>query len=349
MPTLPQSLAPETVSPCEISVVIPAYNEGDSLAVMIDRLTPILDQVTSAWEIVFVDDGSSDDTRDWIAAAHLKDPRIHGIGFSRNFGKEIAIAAGLDAARGQAVIIMDADLQHPPEVIPHFVNHWREGWTVVYGERRGRYSDSALRRLFTKLFYHAFASFGETPLPDGAGDFRLLDRKAVEALRAMGERARFSKGLYAWIGFRTKAVPFDVADRAKGVSKFNMRRLLTFALDGITSFSTVPLRLWTYVGALVSVLALVMALEVVISTLISGVDVPGYATLLVSITFFAGIQLLSLGIIGEYVGRIFAEVKRRPLYIVDERIGYTDQPLAQHHQDTASDPSPQKPTRPHDA
>jgi glycosyltransferase involved in cell wall biosynthesis len=324
VPFLTQNSTNDIEKPCELSLVIPAFNEGRNLGPLIDRVVPALDRISEDWELVFVDDGSSDDTYLWIAAAHQKDARIRGVSFSRNFGKEIAIAAGLDAARGQAVVIMDADLQHPPEMIGRFMELWREGYEVIYGQRVDRHTDSLARRLFTYVFYHAFAAFGETPLPDGAGDFRLLDRKAVNALRAMGERARFSKGLYAWIGFKAIGVPFDVADRAQGSSKFGLRRLLSFALDGITSFSTVPLRLWTYIGAFISGVALLMAAQVVISTLAFGADVPGYATLLVSITFFAGIQLLSLGIIGEYIGRIFAEVKRRPLYIVGKTIGFEE-------------------------
>jgi len=327
VPLLSQTSVPDIENPCELSLVIPAFNEGRNLGPLMDRVVPLLNHLSKDWELVFIDDGSSDDTLAWIAAAHQKDTRIRGVSFSRNFGKEIAIAAGLDASRGDAVVIMDADLQHPPEMIEKFMELWREGYDVVYGQRVDRHTDSLFRRLFTSIFYHAFATFGETPLPDGAGDFRLLDRKAVNALRSMGERARFSKGLYAWVGFKSIGIPFDVADRAQGSSKFSVRRLLHFALDGITSFSTVPLRLWTYIGALISGLALLMAIQVIVSTLVYGSDVPGYATLLVSITFFAGIQMLSLGIIGEYIGRIFAEVKRRPLYIIGDLIGF-ERPIA---------------------
>ena len=333
MTTLTQTILPPVTNPCDLSVVVPAWNEGNNIARVVDRVAPILESLCNDWEILFVDDGSTDDTLAWIAAAHAKDPRIRGLSFSRNFGKEIAIAAGLDAARGNGVVIMDGDLQHPPEMIRTFVAKWREGYQVVYGQRIDRHLDGRFRRIFTWIFYHAFAAFGETPLPDGAGDFRLLDRRAVDALRAMGERARFSKGLYAWIGFKSLGVPFDVADRAGGHSKFNVRRLLHFALDGITSFSTVPLRLWTYIGALISLAAMCLAAYVIGRTMLYGVDVPGYATLVVSITFFSGIQLLSLGIIGEYIGRIFAEVKRRPLYIVGDTIGFD--PSSAHEQPRA--------------
>lgn len=305
----------------QISVVVPMYNEADNLSPLIAQLIPVLERCTASFEVVFVDDGSRDNTLDVLRAAHAADPRVTGISFSRNFGKEVAIAAGLDHAHGDAVIIMDADLQHPPEVIETFVEKWHAGFQNVYGQRTDREGDSPLRRWLTEKFYEMFAIFGETRLPPGAGDFRLLDRKAVNALRGMPERARFSKGLYAWIGFRSIGVPFVVADRAHGESKFSYRKLTRFALDGLMSFTTVPLRIWTFIGTLVSTVALILAAYFLIKTAAYGVDVPGYASLIVSILFFAGIQLMSLGILGEYVGRIFAEVKRRPLYLVAERIG----------------------------
>lgn len=305
----------------ELSVVIPMFNEADNLQLLIEKLTPTLERAAASFEVVFVDDGSSDGTLDALRRAHEIDPRFRAISFSRNFGKEIAIAAGLDHARGEAVVIMDADLQHPPEMIETFMARWREGYENIYGQRVDRTADSALRRMLTMRFYKLFASFGETSLPPGAGDFRLLDRKAAAALRAMGERARFSKGLYAWIGFRSIGVPFEVQDRAFGQSKFSYRTLTRFALDGLMSFSTLPLKVWTYVGTLISIGALAAAVFFIFETIRYGSDVPGYASLIVSIMFFAGVQLMSLGILGEYIGRIFAEVKRRPLYLVGERIG----------------------------
>jgi glycosyltransferase involved in cell wall biosynthesis len=305
----------------ELAVVVPVFNEAENIPLLIARLTPVLERVCSSHEIVFVDDGSRDDTMATLRAAHAADPRVTAISFSRNFGKEIAIAAGLDNADGAAVVIMDADLQHPPEVIEQFVDKWRDGYLNVYGTRIARNTDSRLRRAFTKRFYRLFAALGETRLPEGAGDFRLLDRIAVLSLRAMGERARFSKGLYAWIGFKSIGVPFDVAERAAGVSKFSYRKLTRFALDGLMSFTTLPLMVWTYIGTIVSVFALGMAIAFVLKTIIYGVDLPGFASIIVSVMFLGGIQLLSLGVLGEYIGRIFAEVKRRPLYLVGERIG----------------------------
>jgi glycosyltransferase involved in cell wall biosynthesis len=319
----------------ELSVVVPVLNESENIRPLLQRLVPVLEDAAGSFEVIFVDDGSSDDTLDVLRTLHLTDRRITAISFSRNFGKEIAIAAGLDQAAGQAAIIMDADLQHPPETLPEFIAKWREGYKNVFGQRRDRYADSPLRRALTHRFYHLFDAFGETNLPPGAGDFRLLDRQAIEAIARMRERARFSKGLYAWIGFKSIGVPFDVAERAAGTSKFSYRKLTRFALDGLMSFSTIPLRVWTYIGFAISFLSLSLTAFFVLRTLIYGVDVPGFATLIVSVTFFSGVQLLSLGVLGEYIGRIFAEVKRRPLYLIAERIGGEGQPeiaAAEHNE-----------------
>ncbi len=308
-------------SEIDISVVVPVYNEAANVGPLVARLIPVLEEVGPRFEVLFVDDGSADATAAALAGLNARDPRIGAIHFSRNFGKEVAIAAGLDSARGRAVVIMDADLQHPPETIREFVARWREGYVMVYAQRRDREDESPMRRGLARLFYRLFARFGEMPLPEGAGDFRLIDRKGVDVLKALGERARFSKGLYSWIGFRSVGVPYTVAERHEGASKWSFRTLFRFAFDGLTSFSTVPLRVWTYLGGLVALMALGAAAFFVIQTVVSGPDVPGYASLIVSVMFFSGIQLMSLGIIGEYVGRIFAEVKRRPLYVVAERLG----------------------------
>lgn len=307
--------------PPEISVAIPVFNEGQNLGPLVARLTPVLETAARSFEIVFVDDGSSDATLATLRALNAADPRIKAISFSRNFGKEIAIAAGLDHARGAAVVLMDADLQHPPEAIGDFIAKWREGYKNVYGVRRDRGGDPPLRRLFTRTFYGLFDRFADTSLPRGAGDFRLLDRQAIDALSRMRERARFSKGLFAWIGFKSIGVPFDVEERAAGRSKFSYGKLIRFALDGLMSFSSAPLKIWAYVGMVISAFALAMAGYYFWRTLIYGVDVPGYASLIVSIAFFGGIQLFSLGVLGEYIALIFAEVKGRPLYLVAERLG----------------------------
>ncbi|HUB63772.1 MAG TPA: glycosyltransferase family 2 protein [Methylocella sp.] len=314
---------PVKASKPELSVVTPVYNESRNIEALLKRLLPVLERCSASFEIIFVDDGSTDDTFARLRAAHAADPRICALSLSRNFGKEIALAAGLDHVRGAAAIIMDADLQHPPELIETFVARWKEGYKNVFAQRIGHGLNSPLRRMLTQHFYKLFGSVGETRLPEGAGDFRLLDAQAVAALRTMREHARFSKGLYAWIGYKSAGVPFDVEARLHGTSTFSYRKLTSLALDGLMSFSTLPLKVWSYIGLTTSLLALTLASFYLIRTLILGVDVPGYASLIVSITFFAGIQLLSLGIIGEYIGRIFAEVKRRPLYLIEERVGFS--------------------------
>jgi glycosyltransferase involved in cell wall biosynthesis len=306
----------------ELSIVVPVHNEADNLPLLVERLKQVLDGKVSSWELVCVDDGSRDGTLSVLKLLSAQDRRISAVSFSRNFGKEIAIAAGLDHASGDAVVIMDADLQHPPETILVFLEKWREGFLNVYGQRSDRNDESRLKRNFAKLFYRLFASFGETELPEGAGDFRLLDRKVVDALRALPERARFSKGLYAWVGFASTGVTFDVAEREHGQSKFKYRKLFSFAFDGLSSFSTVPLKIATWTGAVIALISTFTALYFAIRTLVFGTDLPGFPSLIVSIMFFSGIQLVSLGMIGEYVGRIFAEVKRRPLYLIGERVGF---------------------------
>jgi glycosyltransferase involved in cell wall biosynthesis len=306
----------------ELSIVVPVHNEADNLPLLVERLKSVLEGQVSSWELVCVDDGSRDGTLSVLRLLNASDPRISAVSFSRNFGKEIAIAAGLDHARGDAVVIMDADLQHPPEVIPVFLAKWREGFLNIYGQRAGREGESAMKRSFAKAFYRLFASFGETELPEGAGDFRLLDRKVVDALRALPERARFSKGLYAWVGFPSTGVRFEVAERQFGETKFRFGKLFSFAFDGISSFSTVPLKIATWAGVVIAIIAAFSALFFLLRTLLFGTDLPGFPSLIVSIMFFSGIQLISLGMIGEYVGRIFAEVKRRPLYLIGERVGF---------------------------
>jgi glycosyltransferase involved in cell wall biosynthesis len=245
---------------------------------------------------------------------------LRALSFSRNFGKEIALAAGIDNARGRAVVLIDADLQHPPETILTFVEKWREGYEMVYGQRIDRSTDSALRRWLTEKFYDLFKKFGETPLVEGAGDYRLMDRKVIEALRRLPERARFSKGLYSWVGFKSIGVPFEVQERLHGTSKWGYGKLTRFAFDGIFSFSTLPLKLATYIGLTISTFSITYAVAIALRTLFFGADVPGFPTLIVSVMFLSGIQLVFLGVIGEYIGRIFAEVKRRPLYLVAEEI-----------------------------
>ncbi|MGJ0502324.1 MAG: glycosyltransferase family 2 protein [Methylocystis sp.] len=305
----------------DISLIIPVFNEAQNLRPLAARVAPALDACDVSYEAIFVDDGSGDGSLDILRDLCAEEPRFRALSLSRNFGKEVAIAAGLDEARGRAVVIMDADLQHPPEVIGQFIEKWREGYKNIYGQRVDRATDPKLRVALTRIFYHLLENFGDVRLPPGAGDFRLLDRQAVDALLTMRERARFNKGLFAWIGFKSIGVPFDVDVRAGGASKFNFARLARFALDGLMSFSSIPLKVWTYVGLAISAFALAMAGYYWIRTMLFGVDAPGFPTLVVSIAFFSGVQLISLGVLGEYVARIFNEVKGRPLYLVAERLG----------------------------
>ena len=308
----------------DLSIIVPVYNEAANLLPLLQRLVPVLEATDMSYEIVFIDDGSRDASLDTLQQLAQIHDHLHILSLSRNFGKEVALAAGIDHARGRAAILMDADLQHPPETIPLFLEKWRAGYKNVYGVRTDRNADAPLRRYLTTRFYKIFETFGETILPQGAGDFRLLDAQAIAALRRMPERARFTKGLYAWIGFQSIGVPFLVEQRAHGTSSFSYRRLTRFAFDGLTSFSTLPLKVWTYIGALVSMFAIGMAVTVLVDTLLHGNDVPGYATIVISIMFFSGVQIISLGVLGEYIGRIFAEVKGRPLYLVAEEFTSAD-------------------------
>ncbi|MGL4240435.1 MAG: glycosyltransferase family 2 protein [Beijerinckiaceae bacterium] len=318
-------MKPEFTKAPELSVIVPVLNEERNVPLIVERLTKVLDSCVGSHEIVFVDDGSTDGTIAAIAAIAASDPRVRAVSFSRNFGKEVALAAGLDEVRGAAAVMIDADLQHPPETIRAFVEKWREGYDMVYGQRTDRSTDGKAYTRFATRFYRLFERFGETPLPEGAGDFRLISRRVIEALKRMPERARFSKGLYAWVGFRQAGVPYEVARRVHGDTKWNYVKLFRFAFDGLTSFSTAPLRMATWTGIAISLAAFLYAFMIIVETLVLGRSVPGFPSLIVSVMFFSGIQLIFLGVIGEYVGRIFAEVKERPLYIVRDRIGTADE------------------------
>jgi glycosyltransferase involved in cell wall biosynthesis len=304
-----------------ITLVVPVLNEADGLDALAAALHRVLDPQDFDWAVLFVDDGSTDGTLAGIRALNAKDPRFTAISFSRNFGKEIAIAAGLRNATGDAVVVLDADLQHPPDIIPTFVARWREGAKVVFGQRQNRDSDSFARKLYSRVFHAVFRRIAQTRLPLGVVDFLLMDRQAVDAINRLGERTRFSKGLYAWIGFPSVVVPFDSPDRFVGTSRWSFMKLASFALDGFVSFSSMPLKVWSYLGAVVSLAALAYGAYFLIRTLIFQADVPGFPSLIVSIMFFAGVQLISLGIIGEYLARIYEEVKARPLYLVADRVG----------------------------
>ncbi len=321
---LPLGWTPATPSPIPtLSMIVPVKNEADAIAPFLARAVPVLASlVGEAWEILFVDDGSTDATVVAVAAARAAHPRIRLLSLSRNFGKEAALSAGLDHATGDAVVPMDVDLQDPPEVLADMVARWREGFDVVYGVRRSRASDHPAKRATATLFYRAHNLLSPDKIPEHAGDFRLLDRRVVDVIRSLPERNRFMKGLFAWTGFRQVGVPYDRAPRAHGRSKFGGWRLWTLALDGITSSSTMPLRVWSYLGGVVALGALAYAVWMVVLTLAYGSPVAGYPSLLVAVLFLGGVQLVSLGILGEYVGRILIEAKQRPLYVVRDRLGF---------------------------
>ena len=269
-----------------------------------------------SFELVFIDDGSTDATLPTLLAFAEGDPRIRVIELSRNFGKEAALTAGIDFASGDAVIPIDADLQDPPAVIAALIDKWREGYEVVLAQRVDRSTDSVLKRITAHWFYRVHNTLADHAVPENVGDFRLMDRKVIDELKRFPERSRFMKGLFAWVGFRTATVEYERAPRTADASKFGFWRLWNFALEGITGFSTLPLRVWTYFGFTVSLCAFVYGAFMLIRTLLQGNDVPGYASLLVSVMFLGGLQLMGLGIIGEYVGRVHQEAKGRPIYIV---------------------------------
>ncbi len=298
------------------------YNEEAVLDGFFGRLQRVLQTVTPSYEIVCINDGSQDHTFARLRQAAAADPRIKVVNLSRNFGKEIALSAGLDHATGEAVIPIDADLQDPPEVIPMMVAKWRAGAKVVLAKRRDRSSDSWLKRFTANGAYWLFSKLTRPQIPQNVGDFRLMDRVVVDAIKQLPERSRFMKGLFAWIGYEPEVVEYDREERSAGETKWNYWKLWNFALDGITSFSSLPLRIWSYLGFGVSLLAMAYLVWTVAKTVIFGLDVPGYASLMSVILFFNGISLIGIGVIGEYLSRIFTEVKARPLYIVAETIGF---------------------------
>jgi len=312
----------------ELSIVVPLFNEAAGLEAFFARLDPVLDRVGMTAEIVCVDDGSSDHSWDLLAQRRERDPRLRLVRLSRNFGKDVALACGLAHTEGQAVIPIDADLQHPPELILDFIEKWRSGYDMVYGVRRSRATDSRLRRMASVAFYRLFARVSDLQMPAGAGDFRLIDRRIVDILNQMPERARFNKGLFTWVGFKHTGVDYDIADRETGGSTWSMHRLIAFAVDGLASFSTFPLVISGYVGAALALPSLLLGAYFVLRTLIFGIDVPGYASVMVAVLLLGSIQLLTLGLFGAYLGRVFEEVKRRPLYIVSERRGFDDRETA---------------------
>jgi len=299
-----------------LSVVVPAYNEQEVLPEFHRRLAAVLDGLAVRAEIVYVNDGSSDSTWALLNTLRESDTRVALVDLSRNFGKEIAMSAGLDHANGDAVVVIDADLQDPPELIPDMLHAWAEGFDVVLMRRRSRAQESWLKKATARAFYRAIGRMGTIDIPENVGDFRLLSRRAVAALRRFPERSRFMKGLFAWIGFPCREIEYDRDGRYAGETKWNYWRLWNFALEGITSFSVVPLKAASYVGFATALTAFAYGVYVIAKTLLYGDPVRGYPTLIVVVLFLGGLQLMALGIIGEYLARMFIEVKQRPLYLV---------------------------------
>lgn len=298
------------------------HNEAKVLDLLFARLDATAAHLGMALEIVCVDDGSSDDTYAHLAARCLEDQRVRAIRLSRNFGKEAALTAGLEAAGGDVVVALDADLQDPPELIAEFLTLWEQGYDVVYGVRADRSSDTRAKRLTARVFYRIFNLLSDQPIPASTGDFRLMDRVVVEALKRLPERNRFMKGLFTWVGYRQVGVPYVRPQRAAGQSSWGYFKLWRFALDGVTAFSTLPLRIWTVIGGLSALAAILYALVLFVRVLTVGRDLPGYASMMGVILFGFALQMVAFGVLGEYIGRMYEEVKGRPIYMVQDRAGF---------------------------
>lgn len=308
-----------------LSVVVPAFNEEAVLAETHRRLTATLGgRAELEYEIIYVDDGSRDRSALVMRELHARDPRVRVVSFARNFGHQVAVTAGLDRAAGDAVVLIDADLQDPPEVVLEMLARWREGYEVAYGLRTDREGESAFKRFTAQAFYRLINRVSEIPIPLDTGDFRLMDRRVVDVLRAMPERDRFIRGMVSWVGFRQIAVPYRRAKRHAGETKYPLAKMLRFALSGLTSFSDAPLRVATYMGFAASSIALLGIIYALVLRLFTSNWVTGWTAIFIAVLFMGGVQLISLGLIGEYVGRIFSEVKRRPMYVVREALGFDD-------------------------
>ena len=301
-----------------ISIVVPVFNESDALPFFHREIVKRLDTIGLEWEVIYIDDGSTDRSRDIIKRFSACYSNISLLSFSRNFGKESAMSAGLKISQGQAVVIMDADLQDPPSVLPEMVNAWQNGADIVNMRRRCRLGESWLKKVTARSFYYLINRISDIDIPEGIGDFRLLSRRVVDALNQMPEANRFMKGLFSWVGYRQTILDFDRDPRIAGKTKWNYWKLWNFALEGITSFSTAPLKIATYTGFLSAMGAFLYALYFLVKTLIFGDSTPGFPTLIITVLVLGGIQLMAIGILGEYVGRLFIQAKQRPAYFVDE-------------------------------
>lgn len=299
-----------------LSIVVPCFNEFEVIPEFHKRVSAVLHDLSIGFEIIYVNDGSTDQTLEMLTRIKRGDPHVAIVDLSRNFGKEIAMTAGVDHANGDAVVIIDADLQDPPELIPTLLDGWRQGFDVVYAKRRKRDGESILKKVTSYCFYRVIQKVSRVSIPEDTGDFRLMSRRAVEALKQLREQHRFMKGLYAWVGFRQKAVQYDRDPRFAGVTKWNYWKLWNFAIEGITSFTIAPLKFATYFGLVIAIGAFVYAGVIIFKTLVYGNPVAGYPSLMVTILFLGGIQLITIGILGEYLGRMFDETKQRPLYVL---------------------------------
>ena len=308
-----------------LSVVVPCYNEQEVIGETVRQLQEFCSAVDDLdVELLFVDDGSRDDTRKLLRGFAKADPRIKVVGFARNFGHQVAVTAGIDAARGDAVVLIDADLQDPPAVVHQMIAKWREGYDVVYGTRTERAGESAFKIATARAFYRLLNRLSDVPIPLDTGDFRLMSRAVVDTLRAMPERDRFVRGMVSWVGFRQVALPYRRAERFAGETKYPLRKMLRFATDGILSFSTKPLQLSVAMGMVSALLALVGIVYALSLRLFTSIWVEGWTALMIAVLFIGGVQLISIGILGEYIGRIYNEIKRRPLYVVEEYLGFED-------------------------
>lgn len=305
-----------------ISCVVPVYNEEKLISSFMKELEKTLSQLSPLFEIIIIDDGSRDKTVDIVRTYLHSSSHIKLLSFSRNFGKETALMAGLDHAAGDVVILMDADFQHPLAMLPVFFKKWTEGFDMVYGVRQNRKKESCIKRNFANLFYWLMSKITHITIPNHAGDFRLLDRKVVNALNHIKERSRYMKGLYAWVGFNSIGIPFEVENRPSGKSRWGFLKLADLAMTGIVSFSDIPLRVWGWIGFVISSISLIYAIYIITVTLMFGTDLPGFPTIVVAVMFLGGIQLLSIGVLGEYIARIFNEVKQRPNYIINIKEGF---------------------------
>ena len=328
-----------------VSVIVPVFNEQGAVPLFLERCLPVLRAICAEqlgggdFEVLFIDDGSRDDTARVVVEEAQREPHIRLVRFSRNFGKEAGLAAGFHYATGDAVIPMDVDLQDPPEVLPRMIDEWLRGAEMVNAIRRSRAGDSAMKRLTARLFYRLYNRVADQPIKPNVGDFRLLDRIVVDSLNRLSEGSRFTKGLYSWVGYRQIDIEYDRPERSGGETKWGYRKLVRFAFDGLIASTTAPLRIWSYVGLMIGLMAFLFAGFIVVRTLFFGVDVPGYASTMAAVLFLGGLNLLSLGIMGEYLGRMAQEVRHRPLYVVRETIGLAPPPPPAPVQ---SPPSPER-------